>query len=208
MLYCSIGEFCHAAALLKDNGLKHASFPFDWIFSSVDMVKHCIEDDFKMFLSKSEYSSNVLEHGLAEHAFYATMVQNHQEEGKKNVVFNHHNPLVNEEHYSYFQRCVDRFRNLLQSSEEKTFVLFQRGTSDLTSTVYNALMLSEFFKKYTSNYTVLVIRHNVTGVQSHKLIKGENLKFLDLTTVYHSLGTCFDNNEDNQYLNKLFNEIR
>lgn len=209
MTYCSLGEFCHASALLKSNGLKHASFPFDWIFSSAEMVKHCIEDDFKTFLSKSEYTTNALEPDLAEHAFYATMVENHEDvETKEKVIFNHHNPLVNEEHYSYFERCVNRFRELLNSSEDKTFVMFQRNIPDVSTSVFNSLMLSKFLNEYTSNFKLLVLHHNVTGNQSHQLIKGENLKFLTFTTISESIGTEFANKKDDEFLNKLFNEIR
>ena len=34
----SLGAKCHTAAFLKRNNLKKASYPFDWIFSDLDMV--------------------------------------------------------------------------------------------------------------------------------------------------------------------------
>ena len=50
---CSLGSLCHSAQILKNNNLKRCSYPFDWIFSSPNMVIDCISDDFKKFLDKS-----------------------------------------------------------------------------------------------------------------------------------------------------------
>ncbi len=212
MIYCSLGEFCHASGLLKSNGLKHASYPFDWIFSSVEMIKHCTKDDFKTFLSKSEYNTNLSNHEICEHNFYATMVENYQEiegfAGREKVIFNHHNPLVNEEHHAYFERCVNRFRELLASDEEKTFVMFQRGSEDITNGIMKSLELSQFLKDHTTNFTLLVIHYVIGDDQSHQLIEGENLKFINLKTLSKSLGVAFENATDDEYLNNIFNEIR
>jgi hypothetical protein len=80
MIYCSLGGICHSAQLLKINELKKASYPFDWIFSSMSMVKHCIEDDFNTFLDKSQYSdyntNTTLRENQCEHKFYGKMVFN------------------------------------------------------------------------------------------------------------------------------------
>lgn len=208
MLYCSLGEMCHAATLLKMNGLKHASFPFDWIFSSAEMVKHCIQDDFKTFLSKSEYTTNLSDPAICEHEFYSTLIQNHQNvSGREKVVFNHHNPLEKEEDYQYFVRCVNRFKELLTSPEEKTFIMFQKG-EDLTNGILKAFDLIEFLNNYTTNFTLLVIHYSAQGQQYHQLVKGQNLKFLNIRLTSKSLGVGFENKEDDHYLNKLFNEIR
>jgi hypothetical protein len=209
MIYCSLGEHCHAATLLKMNGLKLASYPFDWIFSSDQMLKHCIEDNFRTFLDKSEYNTNIAEPYICEHEFYSTMVENHQDvEGKEKVIFNHHNPLTSDQDYGYFERCVTRFRELLASDEEKTFVMFQRGSEDITNGVIKSLMLTKFLKDYTTNFTLLVIHHVIGNNQSYQLIKGENLKFINLKTLSKTLGIGFENTTDDQYLNNIFNEIR
>lgn len=52
-----LGVQCLGSFLLKQAGLKRYSGPFDWIFSSVAMVNHCLEDDFKTFLQRSYYRS-------------------------------------------------------------------------------------------------------------------------------------------------------
>ena len=38
-------------------------------------------------------------------------------------MFNHHNPLNNENDYNYYIRCVNRFRELLQNEELKLFII-------------------------------------------------------------------------------------
>jgi hypothetical protein len=37
-------------------------------------------------------------------------------------MFNHHNPLTNQEHYNYYLRGVNRFRNLLKKPEHKIYM--------------------------------------------------------------------------------------
>ena len=53
MEFISIGPYCSSADILKDNGLRNSSYPFDYIFSSLEMVKHCINDRFKIFLDNA-----------------------------------------------------------------------------------------------------------------------------------------------------------
>ena len=82
---CSLGGICHSAQLLKRNGLKKCSYPFDWIFSSISMIIDCLEDDFKKFLDKSMYTSK--SESTCGHNVY----------GKS--MFPHHNPLNSEKDY-------------------------------------------------------------------------------------------------------------
>jgi len=209
MKYCSLGNNCSASTILKKAELKTESYPFDWIFSSEQMVKHCIEDDFKIFLDKSQYNTNLVDSHICEHEFYSTMVENYQDvKGKEKVIFNHHNPLTNDKDYSYFERCVVRFRELLASDEEKIFILFQIGAEDITNGITESLKLSEFLKNYTNNFTLIVMHQTIGNRQHYQLIKGENLRFINLQTFSKSLGLGFENAIDDEYINNIFNEIR
>ena len=51
--FVSLGERCYTSSLLKRNKLKKESYPFDWIFSNLDMILHCIFDNFETFLNKN-----------------------------------------------------------------------------------------------------------------------------------------------------------
>jgi hypothetical protein len=107
---CSLGSLCHSSQILKRNKLKLYSYPFDWIFSHSDIITHCLEDDFNTFLDKSYYIN--ISNSQCGHSKY-----------NNNVLFNHHNPLINIDHYNYYVRCVDRFKNLLQKQEHKLFIM-------------------------------------------------------------------------------------
>ena len=202
MIYCSLGGLCHSAQLLKINGLKKASYPFDWIFSNIKMVKHCIEDDFKTFLDKSQYSdyttNTTLRENQCEHSIYGEMVF----KGEHKVIFNHHNPLSSETDYAYLERCVDRFRELLKSEEPKTFVMFE-GLDDITKYID----FGYFLNNYTNNHTLLVIQNEVSDIQNLIFYKRSGLMILRLKTISASSGVQFHDKSDEDYLTNTLKEL-
>jgi hypothetical protein len=116
----SLGSNCYVSSTLKTMQLKRYSLPFDWIFSSLGMVAHCIEDDFARFLDPREYRPNPPEQrpgpkeGLCDHLFY-------RREWGVERVFNHFDPSELEYH-AYLVRAVGRFRRLLDSPARKLFL--------------------------------------------------------------------------------------
>lgn len=117
----SIGSFCHAAEALKGAGMRTFSTPFDWLFSSPEMVAHCLEDDFRTFLDRAHYRPVPFQDrivptaNLCHHAYYQARF------GIQHV-FNHHDPSLDAQ-YAHFVRSVDRFRAVLASPVWKLFVL-------------------------------------------------------------------------------------
>lgn len=112
----SLGTHCYTSAMLSRQGLKRFSGPFDWIFSSLEMVTHCLEDDFRAFLDASYYAPVPVErrvdgpeHNLCDHGYYL-------ENFHVRHVFNHTDPTSVEGH-AYLQRCVDRLRTVLTCGE-------------------------------------------------------------------------------------------
>ena len=201
MIYCSLGGICHSSQLLKINGVKKSSYPFDWIFSNIPMVKHCIEDNFKSFLDKSQYSdyeiNNTLIENKCEHSFYGEIVF----KGQHKVIFNHHNPLSKQEDYHYFERCVNRFRELLISDEPKTFIIFCGVDSYEFSELFE---FNDFIRKHTNNYTLLVIQNEVSDKNSHILYDriGSELRILRIETKSSTNGVDFKDKSDEEYLNE------
>jgi hypothetical protein len=106
----SLGENCSSAWYIKQLGLKEASFPFDWIFSSPEIVLDCTNDRFEKYLDKSLIVPN-RNNTSAGHSYY-----------HKNL-FNHRNPLASEDDYSYHKRCCDRFISLLESQDNACFLI-------------------------------------------------------------------------------------
>lgn len=119
--FLSLGTHCYTSALLSRLGLKRFSAPFDWLFSSLDMVAHCLEDDFRIFLDRQYFRPVPVdqrrdgpEYNLCEHEYYLQNFGVH-------FVFNHTDPNT-EEGYAYLGRCVDRLRAVLASVDRKVFV--------------------------------------------------------------------------------------
>lgn len=50
----SLGENCNSSWYIKETDNKKASYPFDWIFSSPEIIIHAVKDDFKSFLNKAQ----------------------------------------------------------------------------------------------------------------------------------------------------------
>lgn len=198
--FCSLGSLCHSAQLLKINGLKKTSYPFDWIFSNISMVEHCIKDDFKLFLDKSQYSdyntNPTLKETQCEHSFYGKMLG----DPVHNIIFNHHNPLSNPKDYAYFERCVNRFRELLKSNEPKTFVMFV-GVDYLAK----YLDFAYFLNNHTNNHNLLIIQNIVAENQNHILYerKGSGLKIIKVETLSSTNGLEFNDKKDEAYLNEI-----
>lgn len=108
--FISLGENCSTAWYLKQVGLKKASYPFDWIFSSPEIVLDCVEDGFEKYLDRS-YLKPKDNGSSAGHDYYHSNF------------FNHKNPLESEECYNYYKRCCQRFNHSLKSHHSSYYLL-------------------------------------------------------------------------------------
>jgi len=117
-------------------------------------------------------------------------------------MFNHHNPLDNVDHYNYYIRCVDRFKNLLQKQEHKLFIMIFVNDEKDERNENNIINFNNKFSKYTTNYTLLVISHIPYKEQNHKFTYKDNIHFLELHTPSTSDGVRF-NDDDNNYLDNI-----
>ena len=82
--YVSLGSFCLSASILKSLNIKFESYPFDWVFAYPITIKHCIENDFKDFLSH-EY--------LVESESKLQCNHSHFFDSRSDIFFfQHHNP--------------------------------------------------------------------------------------------------------------------
>jgi len=189
---CSLGGLCQSSQILKRNKLKLCSYPFDWIFSDCDMILHCLEDDFNIFLDKSYYIG--INETSCNHTYY-----------KKDGIqmFLHHNPLYNEEHYNYFVRCVNRFKQLITAPEHKLFIMTFVNNETMDDT-FKEKMISFNSKllNYTTNYTLLVIFHIPDKKMNHRMLIHKNIHLLELHTLSQSNGLEFGKN-DNIYLDTM-----
>ena len=109
----SLGPSCFGSFQCKRQGIKKFSGPFDWVASNPNNLVHILEDDFKDFLDKSQYTEHAKnEQSRAGHSRYGEWF------------FCHFNPRISKE-YGYYVRCVERFRKVLQK-ERVLYILHTR----------------------------------------------------------------------------------
>jgi hypothetical protein len=154
----SLGTHCFTSGLLRRWGLRSSSGPFDWTFSSIGMVAHCVDDDFATFLDRSQYQPVPVEQRRAgpnanrvNHAYY---LDKHRVE----FVFNHHDVHLPED-YAHFQRTVQRFRDGLHSSQFRAYVLTRWHTDNFLDEL---AVLRTALARHASNYRLIAysVREN------------------------------------------------
>jgi hypothetical protein len=196
---CSIGTLCHTASFLKKNNLKLTSYPFDWIFSNTNNILHMLEDDFKIFLDKKYYISK--SNTECQHIYYYNGKNDKQ-------MFNHRNPLINEDDYSYYIRCIDRFRNFIKFEEKKLYIIMITNIDNMSDiNIKQYYDFNDKFSKYTNNYILLVIFNIIDKENNYKFIKDNNIHILELYTKSLSNGTSFKYQSDNIYFDNIIKEL-
>jgi len=199
----SFGHRCTAGIFMKGLNVKTESYPFDWIFSNLNIVKHCIEDNFETFLNKKYYTricdksvTNKHKINIQKHIYYFP---------KGNIMFNHHNPL-NSKDYNYFVRCVNRFKSLLKNKSNKLFIYYHRNYENKPfdeNNKLNIIEFNDFLKMHTKNYTILSIYVQKSNTSSLDYIKYENIDFVNINIIGGMNGVKFTNKEDEIKLNKF-----
>ena len=192
---CSLGTLCSSSQLCKDTGLKQESYPFDWIFSNPDIIVDIIKDNFTNFLNKELYINSTI--NKCGHALYG------------DNIFNHHNPKDNDEHYSYFTRCVERFRILLRKTESNklfiiTFTNINNEIEDIESIKNTILNFNNYISTKTTNHSIFAICH----IPHQNVFKSNiediaNIKFVSLYTKSGCDGTVLIDKTENEMLQKL-----
>lgn len=142
MKFVSIGPYCKTAEFLISYGLKPVSYPFDYIFSSLDIVRDCLEDKFAKFLDKSHYAAGDSENST-KHTYYSKYLDtpvllkhhltcNFSEEYKVSSgnFWNHHDLINKPADYEAFQRRANRLLDLIKSGEKVVFVYYNCYTKD------------------------------------------------------------------------------
>ncbi|WP_158227807.1 DUF1796 family putative cysteine peptidase [Estrella lausannensis] len=114
-LFISLGSICRTASSLKEQGLRKASFPFDW-YLSVDGEKmiEIIKDDFRYFFNRKYLTPFVT--GVLLNTYY------HFEFSHEGIWAN---GLVNDQFIKFYEkyyRRIERFRKLGQYQGKLFFV--------------------------------------------------------------------------------------
>jgi hypothetical protein len=192
---CSLGTHCQSTQISKGLALKKESYPFDWVFSSPANIIDIIEDNFSDFLNKDLYIG--INNKRCSHTKYGSNM------------FNHHNPKEIDPHFSYFVRCVERFRKLLEKESNKLFIImFPNINNDLIETTKNQITeLNHYIKQKTSNHFMFAVCH-IPNQEEFKAdtLDIDNLKIVLLHTKSVSNGLYLVDREENEMLQKLLAE--
>ncbi len=193
---CSLGTLCHTSYFIKQSNLKTESYPFDWIYSNINVIIDCLEDNFSKFLDK-KYYVNVKNSPACSHSLYG------------NSMFNHYNPLK-PEIYDYYSRCVNRFINLLNNSNNKLFIILnvnQNNNKNIDSDIINLYKLNNLLLSKTSNYKILYINHFSNRTPKYQFTQlHNNIDLLDISTKSKSDGVKFIKDSDNIYFNQIITD--
>lgn len=105
--YIGLGQNCNASWYIKASGNKRASYPFDWVFTTPEIILDMLGDDFEAFLDRSKF----IPHGTdAGHERYHEWF------------FGHRNPASSDKDHDYLKRCVERWNARMASKEPIVFV--------------------------------------------------------------------------------------
>ena len=189
MDFCSIGPKCHSAKLLQYIGKKKESYPFDWIYSHLEMINHCIKDEFNTFMDRRHYLNHDTLSKMQTHTYYYPNTI---------TMFNHHNPLAKDDN-DFFKRCISRFQALLKSDKPKIFLYFAEFSSEIQNTI------REFniqFTGFTKNYKLLVILYRKGKTHTLAVEYYKNITMINITVLSKTDGVKFENEVDNIFINK------
>ena len=195
--FISIGSRCHASSFLKRNKLKKESYPFDWIYSNLYMIIHCIDTNFIFFLDKNYYSIANPDNYNQTHLYYYP---------DYNTMFNHHNPYKDNDN-EYFKRCVSRFNDVIKKEENKLFIMFF-GENNYNNEIKNIIKIKELFDtKKIINYEIICIFQETHGIQNKKNFKYKNINFIQISTIDRNNGIEFICKKDEAFFSSIISPL-
>lgn len=207
---CSLGTSCPTASWIKQMKMKKCSFPFDWVFSNLNMIIDCIDNDFVKFLDRSLHIPH-------EKYKNSKSVSGHKVYGGH--IFHHHY-ILEDNTYNYFVRCVDRFRILTKKEENKLFIISFVNKKDNLSKkfVSNIVTLYKKLNSITNNFDLLVVYHKLGPKLGSEIVKlNKNIKIIVISTQSINNGFSIQNHTENTFYNncifklfdfKIFNDIK
>ncbi len=105
--FISLGQNCTIAWYLKQTALKKASYPYDWIFTSPEIVDDSITNEFVDFLDQQMLIRLKGKPFMGHRKYHSQL-------------FNHKNPVKDA---GYYERCSERFLNALKSNGKNVFLM-------------------------------------------------------------------------------------
>lgn len=191
----SLGCNCHTSALLKSMSLKKYSCPFDWLAGDMNVLLKLLETDFSDFLKVDHLCDHPEGDKKCGHLLYGSSL------------FHHFNPRQ-PEHMSYYQRCVNRFRDLKKrDSQEHVLYIHQafyvKPTEEVISKLHSQLT------RYSNNFTLLFIYYsNVSADKTSFKLDSfvphpQNVMLVQAEIRSDTNGVCFMHKDDSEGMAKF-----
>jgi hypothetical protein len=184
MEFISVGPYCASAEIIKGHGLRKKSYPFDYIFSSLEMIKHCINDKFAIFLDKQYYRSGESPHNQSmHHSFYAKYIDTeilrrhhiadnaskYADDLANREIFIHHDLLINNDVYESFVRKCRRLLDLIEQNQKIVFVYYNCYTENFDDIV-------DFYLNFSGNKNIFVLGIFKNDSDKKMLYENDNCK--------------------------------
>lgn len=155
----SIGHRCTSASLIKELHMKFASYPFDWVVSKLDVILHCLSDNFKEYMQVTNYQGmnsetfnlcdnekiHICHENIVFNEYYEQLFNNHNEKGTYGMMLAEtHHDMRNEKDQGYFQRCVDRFKEMITIPRQKAYLYVHSLMGKNEFDIQSAELISKF----------------------------------------------------------------
>lgn len=192
-----LGFSCSTATLLKSVNVRTASLPFDWIFSSPEIVSSMLSSNMEIFLDP-KYLRPAEDPEKCHHDFFESVI------GVPGPIFPHHNPTRPEQR-QYFERTIARMHEVTASTEPLLlYAMFQNPIPTDRLTHFFAALDRSF-----KNFTFLL--YNWTYDPDHRddspeieTIDNRFIIYRQYTRSKMSEGILFDDEADNVRAREVF----
>ncbi len=187
MKFISIGSTCTSHSMIQAAGFKYRAYPFDQIFSSIEIVKECIEDKFEKFFNKECIEKRFDEVNSSTNTYFQNkikhpiIIENCRRNGHNIdtvAIFLHHN-LTDQYIYDAFVRRSNRFIEAI-NNDEVVLVYSIENVNDQEVDKYfnelNNLIIS--LKKINCNIKILATRILYNSNNQIDFIKSNNDVYL------------------------------
>jgi hypothetical protein len=167
-----IGYRCSSSEIIKVLNLKKESYPFDWTISKLSTIKDCLLNDFKEFLKTENYIKkemniyNLIDSVKPFNVTGNCIINTHYNPIDEisndfnmydlKLALIHHDIFKNED-YEYYKRCINRFKNILESNDRKLYLYIHNiiGINEYNETKDDIIMefinFNEFIKTKSQN---------------------------------------------------------
>ena len=199
--HISLGTHCHMAQVLKTEGLRTWSGPFDWIFSTPGMVRDCLVDDYAALLRRADLETIPIPErpdpslGRCRHRVF-------RERYGLPCVFNHHDPASSDADYAFLEAGVRRFRTAVDDPAARNH-LWLMTEQALDPDIVRDMAETLATRKSRNTLIVIGVHPGRSEAREAGRVDGPGSRWLTVEVAAASKGLRFGSREDDRFLSSL-----